>query len=255
MAAGPGREARNRATRTHCGPREEHLFFGVMETPAREQSGDALRERLLDAATRVFARQGYAGTKILDVVREAGLSTGAIYGRFRSKNDLLREAVIRGSANAARIAGDRVERVADLITRAATHQAASLTDAEAVRLEAYVAARREPEVAEALADAQARWRERVEPLVEAALADGTVAGDVDPEAVLYFIRTVHLGLLLQRGAGTSAPDPQGWTDLIERIVASFGRAGAPAATEQPHGQTTQATTTQPTTTQPTRRHP
>jgi AcrR family transcriptional regulator len=219
-----------------------------METPARqpaESSGDPLRERLLDAATRVFARQGYTGTKILDVVGEAGLSTGAIYGRFRSKNDLLREAVIRGSANAARVASDRVERVADLITRAATQAAPSLTDAEAVRLEAYVAARREPEVAAALADAQAQWRQRVEPLVQAALADGTVSGDVDPEAVLYFIRAVHLGLLLQRGAGTPPPDPQGWTELIERVVASFGHAHARATTEPTHGQTTE----------PTRRHP
>ena len=44
------------------------------------------------AGAAVFARQGYDGTKIMDVVRESGLSTGAVYGRFRSKNDLLREA-------------------------------------------------------------------------------------------------------------------------------------------------------------------
>lgn len=209
-----------------------------MASPVAEQREDPLRERLLDAATRVFARQGYAGTKILDVVREAGLSTGAIYGRFRSKNDLLREAVIRRSTNAARIAGGRVERVADLITRAATQQARSLTDAEAVRLEAYVAARREPELAAALADAQARWRRSVEPLVEAALADGTVAEGVDPEAVLYFIRTVHLGLLLQRGAGTPGPDREAWTDLIERVVASFGRGEERSTAAQAHGQPT-----------------
>lgn len=209
-----------------------------MSTPLDAHSPDPLRERLLDAATRVFARQGYAGTKILDVVREAGLSTGAIYGRFRSKNDLLREAVIGRSSSAARIASDRVERVADLITRAATQQARSLTDAEAVRLEAYVAARREPEVAAALADAQDQWRQSIEPLVEAALADGTVADGVDPEAVVYFIRTLHLGLLLQRGAGTPGPDRAAWTDLIERIVASFGRGDEPTTAAQGHAQPT-----------------
>ena len=37
-------------------------------------------------------------TKILGIVREARLSTGAIYSRFRSKNDLLRAAVIRSTA-------------------------------------------------------------------------------------------------------------------------------------------------------------
>ena len=64
------------------------------ETPA---ATDPLRDQLLDAAARVFARQGYEGTRIQDIVAEAGLSTGAVYGRFRSKNELLREAVITRS--------------------------------------------------------------------------------------------------------------------------------------------------------------
>lgn len=192
---------------------------------AHAHGDDPLREQLLDAAARVFARQGFAGTKIQDIVREAGLSTGAVYGRFTSKNELLREAVVRRTANVARVGGD-VERVAELITRVAGVSDEPLSDAEAVRLEAYVTARREPDVAAAIADAQAHWRRAVQPLVDAALADGTVADDVDPEAVLYFLRTVNLGLLLQRGAGASAPDTDAWNDLITRIVASFG-AGEP----------------------------
>jgi AcrR family transcriptional regulator len=186
------------------------------------QEDDALREQLLDAAARVFAQKGYAGTKIQDIVREAGLSTGAVYGRFGSKHELLREAVVRRTANVVRFGADGVERVADLITRLAGVHGAPLTDVEAVRLEAYVAARREAEVAEAIADAHARWRAAVQPLVDAALADGTVAADVDPEALLYFLRTVHLGLLLQRGAAVVAPDADAWHALISRIVASFG---------------------------------
>ena len=183
---------------------------------------DPLRDQLLDAAARVFARKGYAGTKIQDIVREAGLSTGAVYGRFNSKNDLLLEAVVRRTAHAIRLGDEGVARVADLITRLASLDRASLGDIEAVRLEAFVAARREPDVAAAIADAHAQWRTVVQPLVDAALADGTVAAGVDPEAVLYFVRTMHLGLLLQRGAGVDVPDADGWNDLINRIVASFG---------------------------------
>jgi AcrR family transcriptional regulator len=199
---------------------EKKFYSQTVAVPLQED--DALREQLLDAAARVFARKGYAGTKIQDIVREAGLSTGAVYGRFGSKHDLLREAVVRRTANVARFAGDGVERVADLITRLAGVHSAPLTDVEAVRLEAYVAARREAEVAEAIADAQAAWRTAVQPLVDAALADGTVAAGVDPEAVLYFLRAVHLGLLLQRGAAVVAPDAGAWSALITRIVASFG---------------------------------
>jgi hypothetical protein len=71
----------------------------------------------------------------------------------------------------------------------------------------------------------------VQPLVDAATADGTVAPDLDPEAVLYLVRTIQLGLLLQRGAGTPAPDPVAWRSLIQRIVASFGdpEVAAPGA--------------------------
>jgi AcrR family transcriptional regulator len=198
----------------------------VSDAPASIGDGtDPLREQLLDAAARVFARKGYSGTKIQDIVREAGLSTGAVYGRFGSKQDLLREAVVRRTANAVRLGGDGFERVADVITGMASLDRAPLADVEAARLEAYVAARREPEVAAALADALARSRAAVQPLLDAAVADGTVADGVDPEAVLYLVRTIHLGLLLQRGAGVPAPDADGWNDLVSRIVASFGDQG------------------------------
>ncbi len=194
-----------------------------MESAAQD---DPLRHRLLDAAQRVFAEQGYAGTRIGDIVREAGLSTGAVYGRFRSKNDLLREAVVSHASIAAG-AGDHVERVAELISRGARWSDAPLTLDEAVRLEAHMAARREPEVAQALHDAQDAWRNSVEPLVQRALVDGTVADDVDPEAVLAFIRTLSLGLLVQRAAGTKAPDAAGWNSLVERVVASLGDQSRP----------------------------
>ena len=183
---------------------------------------DPVRERLLDAAARVFARQGYDGTRILDIVREAGLSTGAVYGRFQSKNDLLREAVVSRSTVAARLGAEGSRRVADLLARGATRSAGSLSDAEAVRLEAFVAARREPEVARALGEADEHWRASVAPLVEAARRDGTIGEGVDPEAVLHFVRTLHLGLLVHRASGLPGPEPEAWAQLITRIVASFG---------------------------------
>jgi AcrR family transcriptional regulator len=187
-----------------------------------QDARDPLREQLLDAAARVFAAKGFAGTKILDIVKEAGLSTGAVYGRFKSKNDLLREAVVRRSDRVTRIDVDGIGQVADLIKLAAGLHTRPLNDSEAVRLEAFVTARREPDVAAALVDAQAEWRQLIQPLVDAALTDGTVADGVDPEAVVYFIRTVHMGLLLQRAAGMTPPDKAGWEELVNRIVTSFG---------------------------------
>ena len=61
--------------------------------------------------------------------------------------------------------------------------------------------------------------------------------EVDPESVLFFVQTVHLGLLLQRGAGAEAPDPSRWEQLIARVVASFGDGTArPAADRHPEAE-------------------
>lgn len=190
--------------------------------PAPTPDDDPIRVQLLTAAARVFAAKGYSGTKINDIVKEAGLSTGAVYGRFKSKDDLLREAVIAQRGSFSHMDSLKGVKVADVIRAVASLKKKDLSDADAVRLEAFVTARREPDVARAVAGAQAEWRDAVQPLVDAALADGTVADGVDPEAVLYFVRTMHLGLLLQRAAGIASPDPVGWDALVNRIVASFG---------------------------------
>ena len=187
--------------------------------------GDAVRTRLVRAAAEVFAREGYAGTRIMDIVREAGVSTGTVYGRFRSKNELLREAVVSASARAGVLASGAPS-LGELLRFGARLVDRPLYSFEALRLEAYVTARREAEVGDALAAAYEGWRAGVEPLVDAAEADGTIAG-LDPEAVLFLYRTLYLGLLLHRGSGLAGPDPDAWAALVDRIVASLGRPPAP----------------------------
>ena len=185
-----------------------------MTGTAEGEPSDELRERLLQAAAAVFARNGYAGAKVLDIVREAGLSTGAMYGRFRSKNELLREAVIGRSTRVGLVAAEAAS-IRELFAYLARLLGRPLNDAEAMRLEAYVTARREPDVAVAVADAYGVWRENVEQLVA---RPGELAEGVDPEAVLLLFRAVYFGLLLHRGAGLTNPDPQAWADVLRRVV-------------------------------------
>ena len=65
-------------------------------------------------------------------------------------------------------------------------------------------------------------------LVDAAVADGSLDPALDPDAVVFFARTVLLGLLVQRGSGLPGPDPAGWAALVERIVAGLAAPAAPA---------------------------
>ena len=202
---------------------------------ARTDDGaDSIQERLLDAAARVFAERGYSGTRILDIVKEAGLSTGAIYGRFNSKDELLIEAVLRWLRDFLWREFEDDSRVADLALRVTTSPDAALTDAEAMLLEAFVTARREPQVARALVAARERWRTALfEPVMEAAVAQGVVSEDADFESLLYLIEAMHLGLLMQRGAAVPAPDSVAWekflNDVLVRVLASLPSARKPAA--------------------------
>ncbi len=49
----------------------------------------ARREHILDAAERCFAREGFQGTTMKDICRDAGVSLGALYVYFASKEDLI----------------------------------------------------------------------------------------------------------------------------------------------------------------------
>jgi AcrR family transcriptional regulator len=54
-------------------------------SPEHEQQ---VRERIVRAATAVFAEKGYHGATIADVVARSGLSVGAIYTHFKGKDEL-----------------------------------------------------------------------------------------------------------------------------------------------------------------------
>lgn len=56
------------------------------------------RQRILDAAAHVLSRRGYAGTRLADVARAAGVAAPAIYYYFPSRDDLVEEVMWSGLA-------------------------------------------------------------------------------------------------------------------------------------------------------------
>ncbi|MFI6650113.1 TetR/AcrR family transcriptional regulator [Streptomyces sp. NPDC050529] len=71
---------------------------------------DARRRQILDGAARCFARDGFHATSMQDVLKEVGLSAGAVYRYFTGKEDLI--AAIAGEAvGGVRLAFERAARV------------------------------------------------------------------------------------------------------------------------------------------------
>jgi AcrR family transcriptional regulator len=69
----------------------------------REARKEQTREAIIAAATKLFARQGIEATSLDRIAKEIGLTKGAIYSTFASKDDLV-EAV--ATANAVSVGGD-----------------------------------------------------------------------------------------------------------------------------------------------------
>ena len=55
------------------------------------------RDAILEAAERVFARCGFAGTRMAEVAAEAGLATGTLYNYFANRDELLSSLIARRS--------------------------------------------------------------------------------------------------------------------------------------------------------------
>jgi AcrR family transcriptional regulator len=73
-----------------------------------EQHREARRDQIVDAALRCFAVRGFQRTSMADIIAESGLSTGAIYGHFESKQQIM-------VAVARRILGNRTTEFAQLL--------------------------------------------------------------------------------------------------------------------------------------------
>jgi len=193
---------------------------------ARVGAPDEIRARLVTAAAEVFSEKGYDGARVQEIARRAGLTTGAIYGRFTGKAELLRAAIEAHSTSELDelFASHRFDgRVTDILTTVGSHLVTrEPTTQQALLLEAFVAARRDPEVKRLVGELIEERAARLADLVIAAKATGLVDEDLDTLAVVRFCHSVGLGFLLFEALDLTRPDPAPWEDLIARLVAALG---------------------------------
>src|SRR3989440_12127595 len=61
---------------------------------SREQAAQN-RERIVEAAARLFRERGYEGIGVADIMKQAGLTHGGFYGHFKLKDSLAAEITAR----------------------------------------------------------------------------------------------------------------------------------------------------------------
>lgn len=77
------------------------------EKRTQAERSEATRTALIAAGRRLFAERGYAGVGTEEIVREAGVTRGALYHHFDGKRDLLRVVYEQLEAELAQELADR----------------------------------------------------------------------------------------------------------------------------------------------------
>jgi len=69
--------------------KNEYSVYYVTMPKVTDAHRESRREQILIAAWKCFSRNGFHSTSMADVIAEAGLSAGAVYLYFRSKDDII----------------------------------------------------------------------------------------------------------------------------------------------------------------------
>jgi AcrR family transcriptional regulator len=212
------------------------LTGGVHPEPAASP-GDPTRDRLVAAAATVFAEKGYDRATVQEIARRAGFTTGAIYGRFRGKAELLLAAIEAESDDELEqlFAEHRFEgKATDILTTVGSHLVTDEFDSgQALLFEAFVAARRDPEVAVMLRRVVEQRSEALTELVDEAKGTGGIDPALDTLSIVRFCHAVGLGFLLFGAIDLGRPRPEPWEVLIARLVDAV--AEPPTDDGQPPG--------------------
>jgi AcrR family transcriptional regulator len=197
------------------------LTGGVHPEPAASP-GDPTRDRLVAAAATVFAEKGYDRATVQEIARRAGFTTGAIYGRFQGKAELLLAAIEAESDDELEqlFAEHRFEgKATDILTTVGSHLVTDEFDSgQALLFEAFVAARRDPEVAVMLRRVVEQRSEALTELIDDAKGTGGIDPALDTLSIVRFCHAVGLGFLLFGAIDLGRPRPEPWEVLIARLV-------------------------------------
>jgi AcrR family transcriptional regulator len=193
-------------------------------------TADQRRAQMMSAALQVISERGYADTRIADVAERAGTSPALVIYYFKTKDQLLTEA-IRQYEDTWYAVGQR--RMASLPTASARIEEIvamnTLPEADPepgsswqLWLDFWAQAARNGDVATVRRKSDERWRAEIAQLVLAGQEAGEFA-DVDPVRFAVCLSALLDGLTIQIALEDPGVDPVGAYELSMQFVA--GRLG------------------------------
>ena len=181
------------------------------------------RAALLDAAARLFARDGFAGARVEEIAAEAGVTTGALYAQFENKEAVFLAVYDRYAAQRVReVAGaGEAATTVPLTLRAAADQWMERFDAAPWGLKLHMEfaeyARRDPKLRDDFAVRVGAVRRAVARNLEEQSAATGREMPLGPERLAAVLRALGLGLAMERLVDPDAVPAELFGDFVEAL--------------------------------------
>jgi AcrR family transcriptional regulator len=165
---------------------------------------DARREEILDAAIVCFSREGFHRTTMVEIVKESGVSPGAIYNYFDSKEEII-EAIAEGrrevelaliaEATQADTVVDALRRLRDAFFGDLKNPKERLRRKLSIQL--WAEAQRNPRILKLVRGSFEGPLKMLSGILAEAQSRGEISRKVDAEATARFLIGAFYGLVLQ----------------------------------------------------------
>lgn len=191
-----------------------------------QQRSEESRAHILQAAAESFARYGYEATGVAEICRRAGLSKGAFYHHFPSKQAVFLELLerwLRGLEAQLEIIHKGDSAIPEQLLHMADMAQSLFAQAGGqlpIFLEFWAQASRDPAVWQVTVAPYRRFRDYFARLIEQGIAEGSFR-PVDPELTAQALVSLAVGVLLQ---GLLDPHGADWGCIMKEAIQMLIRA-------------------------------
>jgi AcrR family transcriptional regulator len=198
---------------------------GEDNTAVARRTGRPTAEAILAAACRVIVRRGVDATRIADIAREAGTSTGTVHYYFETKDDVLLAALEWANEQPYIRVDELLGREADDLSRLATLLELSIPYPGRPReewvffLELWDLILHRSELLAAGESTDSRWRSYFFDVVRSGTANGVFRPVADPDEVADRLVALVDGLGLKAVLGGSWMTPERMREILLRFAA------------------------------------
>ncbi|MEU2068366.1 TetR/AcrR family transcriptional regulator [Streptomyces anulatus] len=191
----------------------------------------ARRDLILKAAVRVFARQGFAATRVDDVAGEAGVAKGSVYLHFDSRDALLTAAFEEYRAHSRAVIqqartgpGDGLERLARLV-RSVLDMVVAEPELARILIDLWAAGRQGATSGVDIAAVYREYRAVIAELLADAEAEEVCRAGVGAGHAVVVVGAIE-GCLVQWIVDPTLPVAELTAPLLDVCVAGLRRGGA-----------------------------